>query len=1137
MAEKYQKMTQREHILKRPDTYIGDIEPTTEKMWVYSEDDQLIMKKEITYVPGLYKIFDEILVNARDHSVNDKTCNQIKVEINLEEGYFKVFNNGDNGIPVEEHPTHKILVPSMIFGELLTSSNYDDTQKRTTGGRNGLGGKLSSVFSKKFMVEVQDQKNGKHFYQEWENNMEIVNKPKVTKKSTKSYVEITSYPDLERFKIKDLRGHYELFKKRVYDVACTTDKVKVYFNEELIEVKNLNQYMDYYYPGLDKILDISNDRFKFGCIYFPDNGGENISFVNGISTYRGGTHINHLVDNVIKTLINDYLKKKEKDIKISPNVLKDNLIFFLDSVIDNPSFSSQTKDTLTTKYDKFGFKYEVSDLFIKKLAKSGLIEQIINFAKFKENETLKKTDGKKTSTLRGIPKLEDANKAGTKDSTKCSLILTEGDSAKAMVMAGLSVIGRDYYGIFPLKGKVLNVREANIKQITENEEISNLKKIIGLRNDYSYETEDQFNSLRYGRIIALTDQDHDGSHIKGLIMNLFHFLWPALLKRKGFLTSLNTPIVKVTKKDKVISFYTLTDYEEWKEKNNNGKGYEIKYYKGLGTSDNKEAKEYFKDLKSNLIEYQWLDEIMEMTEDSENENSETKKPKIKKKNNLKKEKTVHTVSDEAIELAFSKELADKRKDWLMTYNPKEILDSKNKQIPIPEFIHKDLKHFSNDDTQRSIPSVIDGFKPSQRKVLHGAFLRGLEKDQIKVAQLAGFVSDRVAYHHGEASLMGAIIGMAQDYMGSNNLNVLEPKGQFGSRVRNGKDSASPRYIFTKIEKLAQLVFRKEDNPILNYLNDDGLMVEPDFFLPIIPMILVNGAVGIGTGFSTNIPCHHPVQIIDNLLELLNGNKMKKLQPWYRKFKGNIKKIDTTSYLVKGLYNVDKKKNHVEITELPVGEATDNYKEFLEKMLDNDKDFNSYENHSNDEEVRIILKFKELPEEIEDKLKLTKKINLTNLHGYTSEGHIQRFETIEEIVQEYFKTRLDGYVRRKAYLLKVYLHQLQLISYRVKFIKEIINKTLLINNKPRKTIEEELEKKKYPMMSITNHQASEDEKSYDYLLGMNLYSLTMEKVKELETQEKEKQTTYDNLHEMTPEEIWKEELEELKTELLKNKLYY
>lgn len=1123
MALKYDKMTQREHILKKPGMYVGSIKPTKEPMWVFGKDN--IENKEIRYVPGLYKIFDEILVNARDHSVNDKTCNKIDVKVNVEEGFFSVYNNGDNGIPVVEHPKHKTLVPSMIFGEFLTSSNYKEDEKRVTGGTNGLGSKLSAVFSSQFEVDIQDKKNKKHFHQIWKDNMTEIGKAKVTSNSTKSYVKVTCYPDLDKFGIKSLKGHYELFKKRVYDIACCSDKVKVSFNGEECKVKDLKQYMDYFYPGLDKIMDTSNDRFKVGCIYFPDHGGENISYVNGICTYHGGTHVNHVVDNVIKTLINDYIKKKNKEIKLSPNFIKENLIFFIESVIENPDFASQTKDVLTTKISDFGTKYKVNDTFMKKLAKCGIVEQVINLARFKENQNLKKTDGRKSSVIRGIVTLEDANKAGTKDSHKCSLILTEGLSAKSMVMAGLSVIGRAHYGVFPLKGKVLNVREASMQQVMKNDEISNLKKILGLRNDYTYECDEQFNTLRYGKIIILCDADVDGSHIKGLIMNLFHFMWPELLKRKGFITSMNTPIVKATKGKSVESFYNMSDYEEWKSNNNNGKGWYIKYYKGLGTSDNKEAKEYFKDIDTSLIDYIWKDkEVDEDVTESEVSKKSSKKTKLKSK------KTgPQTVSDEAIELAFSKDLANRRKEWLINYDKNDILDYTSNKVTIPQFIHKDLKHFSNDDTQRSIPSVIDGFKPSQRKILHGAILRGLEKDQVKVAQLAGFVSDRVAYHHGEASLMGAIIGMAQNFVGSNNINVLEPKGQFGSRIRSGRDHASPRYIWTKLEKITSLIFRKEDNPILTYINDDGQIVEPEYYLPIIPMILVNGAVGIGTGFSTNIPPFHPLKLIDNLMELLEGNKLKKIHPWYRKFKGTIKKLDNTSYQCFGNYKVDNKKNTIHIRELPIGEWTDNYKEFLEKLLDNDKNITNYENNSNDEDVDFLIKCKTLPKNIEDKFKLVKKINLTNLHGYTSKGNIQKFNKIEEIIMEYYGVRLDGYYRRKEHLLKIYKHQLDLISYKVKFIKEIIAKTLIINNKPKKKIEKELENKDYPRMNV-KFESTKDDKTYDYLLGMNLYSLTMEKVKELEDNEKVKETLYKTLKKKTPEEIWQEELEDLREEL-------
>jgi len=1128
MALKYDKMTQREHILKRPGMYIGSIKPTKEPMWVYGKET--IENKEIKYVPGLYKIFDEILVNARDHSVNDKTCNCIKVEVNIEEEYFSVYNNGDDGIPVVEHPKHKILVPSMIFGEFMTSSNYDDSKKRVTGGMNGQGGKLASVFSTSFEVDVQDKKNKKHFYQSWKENMTNISKAKVTSNSTKSYVKVKCYPDLAKFGIKSLKGHYNLFKKRVYDIACCSDKVKVYFNDEQCNVKDLKQYMDHFYPDLDKIMDTSNDMFKVGCMYFPDNGGENISYVNGICTYRGGTHVNHIVDNIIKTLVNDYIKKKNKEVKLNANFIKENLIFFIDSIIENPSFSSQVKETLTTKPNDFGSKYKINDTFMKKLAKCGIVEQVINLAKFKENQNLKKTDGRKSSVIRGIITLEDANKAGTKDSDKCSLILTEGLSAKSMVMAGLSVIGRNHYGVFPLKGKVLNVREASPQQIMKNEEISSLKKILGLRNDYTYESDEQFNTLRYGKIITLCDADVDGSHIKGLIMNLFHTMWPELIKREGFITSMNTPIVKATKGKNIESFYNMSDYEEWKSNNNDGKGWYIKYYKGLGTSDNKEAKEYFKDIKTSLIDYVWLNTEIEETEESETESKKTSK----NKNKIKIKKIgPHTISDEAIELAFSKDLADKRKEWLINYNKDDILDYTSNKISIPDFIHKDLKHFSNDDTQRSIPSVIDGFKPSQRKIMYGAIKRGLKTDQVKVAQLAGFVSDRVAYHHGEASLMGAIIGMAQNFIGSNNINVLEPKGQFGSRYRAGKDHASPRYIWTKLEEITSIIYKEEDNPILTYVNDDGQSVEPEYFLPIIPMVLVNGAVGIGTGFSTNIPSFNPLQLINKIKELLEGKKIKKIHPWYRKFKGSITKLDKTSYQCRGNFNVDNKKNTIHITELPIGEWTDNYKEFLEKTLDNDSNIVNYINNCNNEDVDFLIKYKTLPKNIEDKFKLVKKINLTNLHGYTSKGNIQKFNQIDEIIMEYYGVRLDGYYRRKEYLLKIYKHELDLISYKVKFIKEIINKTLNINNKPKITIEKELKNKKYPEMSINMEK---NNKSYDYLLGMNLYSLTKEKINSLEKQEKDKQTLYNNLKEKTPEKIWVEELDELSDYLKKDNNY-
>jgi DNA topoisomerase II len=1142
-SDKYDKLSPREHILLRPDTYIGDIEATNELMWIYKNDK--MVQSNINFVPGFLKIFDEILVNARDASINDPSCDVIKVNYNKEEGYISVFNNGDIGIPVEVHSVHKVLTPSMIFGELLTSSNYDDNDARTTGGRNGYGAKLSGIFSTLFIVMIDDAKRGKRFYQEWKDNMSVVVDPIVTKlpAKTKSSVTIKFYPDLKRFKLKDLDNiHYELFNRRTIDIAGTSNKIKVFFNDSKIEVNNFKQYIDLYYPDETLFFD-SNDNWSVGCIYKSDNGKQN-SFVNGINTYHGGTHVNYVMDNIIKVLINDYIKKKNKDIKVTNQMLKDHLIFFINSTIVNPSFSSQTKDTLTTKVDKFGSKYEPSDAFLKKLAKCGIVEQVVDFVKFKESSNLKKTDGKKTVKITGIPKLEDASKAGTKDSSKCTLILTEGDSAKATAMAGLSVIGKDYYGILPMKGKVLNIREASTSQLLNNEEINNIKTIMGLKQGEDYSSDAKFATLRYGKIIVFTDQDHDGSHIKGLIMNLFHSLWSSLLKRDGFIQSLNTPIVKAKKGNNVEVFYNMTDYNTWKEKPESN-NYKIKYYKGLGTSTSEEAKEYFVDMNKKLINYVYknkdtkaieLEEILseehkegeddEYNEDNEEDNS----------NSISEEEITNSTDDDAIRLAFEKNKANDRKKWLMKYDKNKILDYKDKQVSYHEFINYDLIHFSNADLNRSIPSIIDGLKPSQRKILFGAYLRGLDKEEIKVSQLAGFVSDKAAYHHGEASLTGAIIGLAQNFVGSNNINILKPIGQYGSILRGGKDSASPRYIFTMLEVLTTTIFNEMDNPVLTNQYEDGMLIEPEFYCPIIPMVLINGIEGIGTGFSTKIPPYNPLDIISNLRNIINGKNFKPIDPWWHGFNGSVKKIDDSNYIINSIYKIEK--NKVIITQLPVGEWSSNYKEFLEKLLlENDvketktkkkekkaNPFIDYTYDNTDIKVHFELIFEDNYlntidiSDFEKKFHLSRKYSITNMHLYNSDGCITKYKSIESIVRDYYKYRLDLYQKRKDYLLNQLSNQLEIISWKVKFLLMICEDKLIINKKKKQDIESELIKLNFPKLSKNNSK-----ESFDYLLGMELYNLTFEKIEELKKQEKEKQTEYDNLNKQTIEMIWLNEL--------------
>ncbi len=1139
-TKKYGKLSQREHILLRPDTYVGSNELSTEELWVYDNQEEKIIKKSIIYNPALLKIFDEALVNASDASVNDKTCDYLKVEYNKEEGYISVENNGDNGIPVEAHHEHKTLVPSMIFGELLTSSNFDDEQERTTGGRNGIGIKLNNIFSSKFTVEIVDMKRKKKFYQEWLDNMEKACKAKVTdvtSKTAKPYIKVTFYPDFKRFGIKDLNNdHYELFNRRVIDIAgISGNRIKVYFNNKLIKENTFKSYIDLHYPNETVYFDESNERWTVGVLYKQDSNNEVISFVNSINTYRGGTHANHVIDNIIKTLINDFIKKKEKELKISPQLLKDNLVFFINSTLVNPTFSSQTKDTCTSKQDKFGSKYTPQQAFLKKLAKCGIVEQIIELVKFKESNSLKKTDGKKQIKIKGIPKLDDANKAGSKDSNKCSLILTEGDSAKAFAISGLSVIGRDYFGVFPLKGKLLNVREATPAQLMNNEEINNLKQIMGLKHGEDYSDDNKFKQLRYGRIVILTDADVDGSHIKGLVMNFVHSMWPSLIKKDNFITSLATPIVKAFKGNDVLTFYNLTDYESWTKKGEN-KNYKIKYYKGLGTSTSQEAKEYFVDIEQKLINYAWIQDLKkEETSNSEDEEEDNEEEKIEilpyKTNN----------DEDAILLAFDKSRADDRKIWLQNYDKHNVLLYEDKSVTYSKFVHSDLIHFSNDDLSRSIPSIVDGLKPSQRKVLFGAYLRGLDKIEVKVAQLAGFVSDKAAYHHDEASLMGAIIGMAQNYIGSNNINILKPNGNFGSRLRNGKDAASPRYIWTKLEDLSTIIFNPSDDAVLNNQLEDNEPIEPEYYAPIIPMVLVNGAEGIGTGYSTKIHCYDPKEIINNLKNrLTKGSKFEEMNPFWYGFEGIIAKVDNYNYEMYGTYQVDDDK--LIITELPIGESIDGYKEFLERLLDppikdktqvkkKDVTFLGYLNKSTDTKVHFELEFAsdylESTKDIDKQFHLIKKFSTTNMHLFDVNGTIKKYDSPLEIMEEFYMIRYKIYEKRKKHELDILEYQLKLISYKVKFILLIIEKKLVINNKKKVDIEDELEKLKFPKIGKNKDDLYEG--SYNYLLSMPLYNLTMEKIEELKNQNDEKETEYKILENTSIETLWLNELTKLEKE--------
>jgi DNA topoisomerase-2 len=1068
LAKQYQKHTLREHIYKLPDTYIGSIENSMEEHYIV-ENNKFILKN-LLFNPGFYKLIDELLVNAHDHVIRlkeKKSSNLVKnIDISCDGESFTIRNDGES-IDIEKHPEHGIYIPQLIFGELLTSTNYDEKEQKLVGGKNGYGVKLVNIFSKKFKLCIVDTTRKLKYEQIFENNMTKINEPIIKPcKTTKSYIEITFEPDFKKFgwTNKIPQDLLSVIQRRVYDLAMTVNKeVRVTWCDTLIKFRDLTSYTSWYLPE-DALVITDNPQLHWHIAICdsPTDKFFSVSFVNGIWT-RSGKHVDEITNQIVSHFTS-YIESKKK-IKVKPSLIKDSLGIFINCLVVNPSFSSQTKEILTSKVS-----CKLSEDFLKKLLKLNILDKVLEEQQKKDSKEDKKTDGKKQTRITGIPKLDDALNAGTSKSHECTLILTEGDSAKAMALSGLSQEQRKSYGIFPLKGKLLNVKDTSTKKVEQTDEIANLKKIIGLESGKKYK---DLKSLRYGKILIMTDQDFDGAHIRGLLINVFHELWHELITLKGFITYMATPIVKATRNTKTLSFYTQYEYEQWKKTNPNWK---IKYYKGLGTSTRDEAKEYFKAM--NVVEYEYID---------------------------KKD-------DESIELAFNKSMADQRKEWLKLHDESNIVVNTSNKVRYEDFVNKDLIHFSNYNLERSIPNMMDGLKTSQRKILFSAFKRNL-KAEIRVAQFAGYVSEHSGYHHGEASLNDTIVGMAQDFVGSNNVSWFVPQGQFGTRLQGGKDSASPRYIHTYLQPNISQLIPKEDFDSLDYRDDDGLLVEPYWYCPILPMLLINGARGIGTGYSTFIPPCNPHKILEGLRKFLKNQislKDIELKPYYKNFKGII----SDDLSIKGLWTISK--DIMEITELPIEVWTNDYKEYL-CNLEQQGTIKEFFDSSTDTIINIKIKLTGNPDHLKILEKsLEYKLKLTNMHAFNSKCVIQKYNTFHEILEEFVSMRFQMYEKRKELQLKNMREKIPYHENVVRFIKQqVLDKP--IPDLRRKSIDDCIE-------LLRKDKFIEINESYDYLLNLPYKSISLtnmnKHISDLESLIKEIQ----KLECLSKEELWYNDLE-------------
>lgn len=1094
---KLQKKDLHSHLLARPEMYMGKTFPTVEDVYVYRNG--IIQREHAQFSAGLNRIFVEVVSNALDNIWRSATAGTpskfIKININ-ENGSVSVWNDGNN-IPVGLHDTEKIYEPELMFGHLLTSTNYDDTEERNTSGKNGYGVKICNIFSTRFSVTIYNKDAGLIYRQEWSNNMynrkepEILKKgfPKTVEDGKNGYTLIEFTPDYERFKLagltSDIRASLE---KIVYDVSVNASLygVKVMYNNALLPISGMKEYAEMYPINKEEILLLKSDDCKVLVSTHTGKEFNHVSFVNGIYTKDGGIHVKMWAEAIFRPIVEKINKSiKEKKAQIDIGDVKKYFFICVYAKVNNPLFDSQEKDRL----DKPEVKVDIKKSDLTKILKWGFVQRIEENLKNKELASLKNETERKRGVVR-VEELNDANYAGNKKyASDCMLCVCEGDSAAGFISRGIKIGingkgGHDYIGILPIRGKFLNVRNASIKTITDNKEVKSVIQSLGLQFDTDYTVEENFKKLRYGKFICFVDGDHDGCHITGLLYNFFHTLFPTLLQRKGFFNLMRIPMVKVTVGKQRLPFYFQHQANQYIE-NNKPKGDNIKYFKGLGTSNREDVKEDF----GKRIAVFELDQ---------------------------------NANDLMVKL-FDKEHADYRKEWLsnfeqIEYNPSYTGIFEN--LDVSTFLNQELIHFSIDDCKRSIPSVLDGLKESQRKVLYSAFKRKLNYSGkvLKVAQFAGYVAEHSNYHHGEKNLIDTIIKLAQRFIGSNNMPLFFEDGNFGSRLQMGKDAADGRYIHTKLDSTTRYLFREEDDAYLPDNYDEGEKIEKEYYLPIVPTILVNGCGGgIGTGWSCTVPSYNIKEIVEWIKEWMkNGDDIEcNINPWFYNFKGSIE-VNDKKIVTKGVYT--QTDNIVVVTEIPIGKKNigiKKYKETLEELYDQKK-ISDLRDDSTDDEIYFRFKVDEEFEVSHESLGLVDCLFTSNMVLFDSNGKIKKYDAIKDILVEFCNKRRELYDIRKREQIKEMEEELKYLRNKIRFIGDIIENRIQLKNRSDESLQAELGEKKF----------DRKEDSYDYLLSIQIRACTGQRLDDLMKKEKEIVQGLEAYRKKSIEMIWSEELDEL-----------
>lgn len=1084
MSDNYEWLSGKEHVLKRPDTYVGPVSVTTLQGHIFETEGDSVKCKTVSCdtSPALFKLFDEVIVNAIDNSKRDKTQRVIKATLD-DMGVFTVSNDGTT-IPIKYWEGTKRYIPEILVYELMSGENFKDEREKV-GGRNGLGVKIVNLLSEEFEISIINVEDGLKYRQIFKNNAMVKSEPKVSKLSAKdkrSSTTISFKPDYARLGIalplpEEVK---QLIKTRVYDAAaCTSSHVSVYFNNMKLDMKNMKDYalaLGGTWIGRDEVLVNNEIVFEF-CISAINKemreAAKCVGFVNGLQC-SSGTHVELVYRRLIDCIQDICKKKMKRACAIKPQQIRDSFHLVINAHFSNPSFSSQTKEKCDLRVEKFGFVYPaITSSLAKHLEKSSIVDDFVQAIAQQEEREVQKSVQQTKRQKHSIPKYQRALKS------KANLYITEGDSAMAMALSGFSVIGRDSNGVFPLRGKLVNVFGMKAKTALEHKEIMHLTQILQLEPHKQYD-ESCVKGLPYRHIVIFTDQDHDGSHIMGLVLTFLREFFPSLLQVwPDFVQRFATHIVKAKIGNETKSFFSIQEYKKWC---GDRQPSHVKYYKGLGTSTDEEAREYFRNIDQHLTQIEYTGKG----------------------------------SEEAISTFYAPDKADKRKDILQSIDVESCVDYEQPKTTFEEFCFNELIHHCAADNERSIPNGVDGLKPSQRKILHTARTR--KAGEVKVASLAANTTDLTAYHHGEVSLVSAIMMMAQKHVGTNNIAYLKPNGQFGSRLtKRDEGLAAPRYVFTEESAISKLVFRSEDDDILTYAEDDGMKIEPVFFVPVIAAALVNGSEGIGTGYKTSIPNFNPRDIIQTTRAYIRNEAIEELTPHFVGFKGQTQKELDGNYMFFGTYDIKQSENKIIITELPPKVWSNNYFEWLQKnhpeyVVDMDQ-------QSSKEDVCIIVKYKAgtdiASKDIFTEFKLFSKVSLSQMNLFDRSNTLVKYKSTTEIIKEHAVVRIETYRKRIDHQIEKAKVDVELYKNKARFLTEIVQRSLVLTNKTKNELREHLQQQLY-----YKHD------NFDYLIDMKMYSLTTDEVEKMLRLAKEMQNQLDVLRKTTPQQVWLKELDEL-----------